>query len=77
MVAFHLLLEPEEAALPGPSLAGWGSVSPRPRGDVLRWRGGGALGPRSGALGLGAPPLTLIILDGGHPISRCFGESRP
>lgn len=46
-------------------------------GDVLQvtWRGRFA-DLRPGALGLCRSSLTLIILDGGHPISRCFGESR-
>lgn len=73
--AFHLLLESEEAALPGVSW-GWGPCLPTAHGGCSPGDEVGVICRfRPGALGLGCSSLALIILDGGHPISRCFGES--
>lgn len=58
------------------SLLGWWALSPHgPWGCSPGEEVGVICRFQAGALGLGRSSLTLIILDGGHPISRRFGES--
>lgn len=77
MVAFHLLLEPEEAAIPGLPWRWAGRQYPHGPWDILQVMWWGRFADfRPGPLGLGRSSLTLTVLDGEHPISRRFGESR-